>query len=792
MPRHRHPGTRRTLTVALALLPALPAASVARPLRPALAFGPALSQPAAAPAQAGARPAQAEIQRFGATVSRVRVDVIVTDDGGDFVTDLTAADFTVYEDGEPQPILDVQLVDLAAGEVHPLLGEGAAAAGDELVGAPPAGDVGAGGGAEAGTGGGAAAGSDPGAGDATGDLAANDAPDRSPADALGAVIFLIDGPSLSVQARARFGDAWNQLLADTEGLDVPRAAYMVDSTGQLQELAPLGYDLDTMRAAAETVRAAPFFGDMTRQRLIELAADLTDPFLGEAAQRLAAAKARGFEGQERSRSLASYELLTSFADALWTRSGRTAVVWVSSGIKLMQGGPYAMLVGNQRDAFSPDPMIHAAQEALHRAANGSNVSIYTVDPTLLVGTRMMGGDVGVATAGAANLLDTPEMQQSLDGLRDALRTAAAETGGESFIHATDLPAVLREIEEDTSRFYLITYAPPLPEGDGEYHEIRVEVGRDGTGVRARGGYVDHAAGERARRLVAAALALPGSVSDLPVRAQAFRSRRAPGVTNVLLAVAVEGGELGLMLTPEGERRVSLDVHAIVLDADQVIDESHEQLTARSSAGALSPPDRANPLSATPVGILAYRKEWSVPPGEHTINVAVLDNVSGRVGAASVQIDVPADDGAWGISDPLLVSIDGASRAQPVVVGRVVPEQALAVFVEVYGGVQPILSGQVLLASAAGAAEPEAAGAAGSGAAATEPAPSDPRIGEPQGARLFPFALRRVAAGVHRGSAPLPPGMPPGRYVVQLVITDPPAGQHRIVRLPIEVVAGAQR
>jgi hypothetical protein len=35
-------------------------------------------------------------------------------------------------------------------------------------------------------------------------------------------------------------------------------------------------------------------------------------------------------------------------------------------------------------------------------------------------------------------------------------------------------------------------------------------------------------------------------------------------------------------------------------------------------------------------------------------------------------------------------------------------------------------------------------------------------------------------------------MPPGRYVVQLVITDPPAGQHRIVRLPIEVVAGAQR
>jgi hypothetical protein len=31
-------------------------------------------------------------------------------------------------------------------------------------------------------------------------------------------------------------------------------------------------------------------------------------------------------------------------------------------------------------------------------------------------------------------------------------------------------------------------------------------------------------------------------------------------------------------------------------------------------------------------------------------------------------------------------------------------------------------------------------------------------------------------------------MPPGRYFVQLVITDPAAEEHRVVRLPIEVVA----
>ena len=112
---------------------------------------------------------------------------------------------------------------------------------------------------------------------------------------------------------------------------------------------------------------------------------------------------------------------------------------------------------------------------------------------------------------------------------------------------------------------------------------------------------------------------------------------------------------------------------------------------------------------------------------------------------------------------MLVTTDDAGRVQPVVMGRVMSGQNLAAFVEVYGGRQPILSGQVFLETSADDS------------------------GQ-QGAKLFPMALRRVAANIHRGSAPLPPGMPPGHYFVQLVITNPAAEQHRVVRFPIEVVA----
>lgn len=772
----RHPSGRLVFSAALLAALALPAAS------PGSQF----------PQRGGQRgrdqtleeamrvPQEQGSELFGATVSRVRVDVIVTDDDGNFVSDLSAADFVVSEDGVRQEILDVQLVDLAAGEVHPLLGDDRRVevrSADEAVpsgistAAPAsrAASAGTAGGPE-GTGGGDGATVRP---------SESSTPAPSAVSELGAVIFLIDGPSLSPQARARFGDAWTDLLEQADGLQVPRAAYMVDNVGRLQELAPLGYDLDAMLAAADTVRAAPFIGNTMNRKMVEIVDDLTNPaFAGAGVDltQLAKAKVRTFEAEERNRALATYGMLTSFADALWTRSGRTAVVWVSTGIKLMQGGPYTALfaqessaiteglAGARFDIVSPDPRIKTAQEALHRAANGANVSFYTIDPSLLVESRGIASDVEVRAFDGASLLATPAVQQSLDGLRDALRTAAAETGGRSFIHATDLGMVLREIETDTSRFYLLTYEPPAPAGDGNYHEIRVDVLRRGTDVRARGGYVDHAPEVRARRLIAAALALPGSVTDLPVDAQVFTSRPGPGTPNVLLAVAVDGAEVGVMLTPEGKRRVSLDIHAIALSGGQPVGESHEQLSARAPADGVFRADDDSRLTPTLVGYMAYQHEWTLAPGTYTLNVAVLDNISGRIGATSVDVEVPAADAAtWGISDPLLVTVDAAGRVQPVVMGRVVPGQDLAVFVEVYGGRQPILSGQVFLEASADDSNQ-------------------------QGAKLFPMALRRVAANIHRGSAPLPPGMPPGHYFVQLVITDPAAEQHRVVRLPIEVVA----
>ena len=439
----------------------------------------------------------------------MRVDVIVTDRDGNFVADLGPDEFTLLEDGRKQKILNLQLVDLPAGRVHPLFDE------HELRGDVSGEAI-------------------PRGGETTMTTVhgTDDAISNVPLSAvseLGSIIFLIDGPSLSPQARARFGDAWSNLLKQTDNPQIPRAAYLVDNVGRLQELAPLGYDIETMHSAAAAVREAPFFGTSINQRMYEIAEDLTNTYSArESMRQLAIAKARTFEAEERNRTLATYQLLTSFADALWARPGRTAVVWVSTGIKLMQGGPYTAIfaqdvnpdsegmAGARFDIVSPDPQIKAAQKALHRAANDSNVSIYSVDPSLLQETRRIGVDSQLGRGAA--LLSTPAVEQSLDGLRDSMRIASDVTGGKAFIQATDLESVLKDIETDTSRFYLLTYEPPSLDSDGDYHEIQVEVSRKDTTVKARGGYTDHAPEDRVRRLIAAGLALPGTVTDLPIKA----------------------------------------------------------------------------------------------------------------------------------------------------------------------------------------------------------------------------------------------------------------------------------
>jgi VWFA-related protein len=713
---------------------------------------------------AGSVPAQ---QRpvFGASVERVRVDVIVTGPGGQFVDDLGFEDFLVYEDGVAQEVLDVQLVDLGVGTVadlQPLVAEGVS---PSLTpeGAPPG--VPAEGESTRGS---AGPGTEP-------------RPTRPVGDAFGATVYLIDGSSLDPGARIRFARQWGEMLDETPRLNVPSAVYMFDNDGVLSELLPLTYDVEALRATADQVERLPTIGTSMQKKLVALLNEASDP----ATEGNAIVRARMYEAEELARSFASLERLTQFCDALAVRSGRTALVWVSTGVKLTDAGPYWAIGGDDPARLQKRHRgIEKSQKALHEAANSANVSIYSIDPSLPGAMQTVQYDVESA-AGGTNFLYEEfnaeveldwrlQIEGSVDGLRDSLRHAATATGGEAFIQWGESQLALQAIQEDGRRYYLLTYAVPPPLGDDEYHDIRVEVQRSGVEVRARGGYVDLAPMDRRTRSVAAALMVPGTVATTPLGVKAFQMWSAEGDPVVDLAVAVESAEEAEMraraaaqLEADGSGSRGSDargsgagasgsgtsipwkeLHAMALSSDmEIIDEFHidvERPVGFSSEDGAP----ATPGDSAALRPFVYVHNWELPPGAQDIRVVLTDAATGQLRAAQLQLEVPEPSGEWTASDLMLTVSEGDRPFQPLIDNEVSPRERLEIYVEVFGGRGPSISGLVFGSN-----------------------PNHPL------AELPPFTLPRAAAGIHRGALWLE-GIPPGRYTLKILVADPSKDEER--------------
>ena len=513
---------------------------------------------------------QAPEQRpvFGAILDRVRVDVIVTDAEGRFVADLRPQDFVIYEDGVPQEVRSVQLVDLVTRRVTELwpgrsADEGRGAADDE------AGDI-------------------------------NQVVE--PSD-FGAIVYLIDFPGLDHRIKLNFVEAWGRVLARTESLNVPQAVYLVDNVGRLREVAALTMDVAVLQEAVHEV--------------------------GETGLTIVSGEAGGMR---RSAGLGwmvrptyTFRLLRQFADALAARPGRIALVWVSVGVTL--DDPRSL-------GYSPNQGLLDLQREMHRAANTSNVSIYAVDPSRWI--DFLGPDFFNMESGAPqlNAAAATRAGSERDELGNSLRAAAEDTGGRSFILQAYLDEVLQTIEEESSHYYLLTYAAPPPSGDGEYHEIRVEVSRADVEVRGRTGYVDYSGDERRSRFVSAALSQPGTIVDLPITVECEVIEWDEDRAIVETTLAVDARELGVRSTAAGQPEVALEVHAALLDDDlDMVEELHDE---QAWSPGTAEPETDERRSA----LVTYRHRWRLRRGEYDLRIMVQDPVSSRVGAISVAFEVP--------------------------------------------------------------------------------------------------------------------------------------------------------
>lgn len=582
--------------LALALLALLPAASGAG----AAQAPPAQARPAAsadAPETATLPPVKVEV---------VRLDVVVTEKRGRPRTDLKREDFTVLENGRPQPIVQFHAFARLAAEAEPR----------------PGGEL----------------------------------PDSEQAEAeylLPAryLVLAIDDVHMEADSLARIRRALTRFLEEdlqpedqvalvtTSGSSALSQEFTADRAVLLQTLSRL-----SAQGRHAEWNSVPYITDYQAELIEGGDQSALDAAIQEIlvatpiqdvgnAERLARQKARAVFSESVYNARLTLTALERLCRGLSGLSGRKSLFLVSDGF--VTGA-----TGGSGASFDVRRIADAATRA--------GVAVYSLDTRGLAAsppvaaasslTRVVPGTVGVVEG---------MRRRSEQAERDAMHALAADTGGFLVEDSNDLRAGLREILKDTETYYLLAYESTNPRRDGAFRRVEVRLpGRRDLKVRTRSGYfapddrrlrapVTEAGARRQEQReseIGAALGALAPLNGIPVRLSAdFVSL--DGAT-CQLVVSGSVGVSALSFAVRGDRR-----HAAVETAGLVFDEAGQvaaTLPASRTAMDLTEAEYAELVRRG----LSYQRMVALKPGRYQVRLAVREDATGLLGSAWRRLELP--------------------------------------------------------------------------------------------------------------------------------------------------------
>lgn len=484
-------------------------------------------------------------------VNVVNVEVVVTDADGRPVTDLTAADFRVLEDGEPVEITNFYAVDRRAAAA-------AAAEGAEAADLPlPL--------------------------DATRQLH---------------LVILVDQDGLQPQNRAALFAGLREDIDRAFALD---GQVMVATLHNGVHIAvPFTNDREKVLAALDELsKVASSDGLDTPQRMLigQIDRSPTPPPPGDGGIGAGAPLSNqgNFEGAVDNalniatsiRSYAEREVAmvrnsldetARLVDSLAGLPGRKAMLFLTEGVSRR---PADFLVEVWREKFERwfdsgfsalrsgqlmekertlqlvasrdfDTSDEIAEMVRHAAAR--KVAFYPIAPR---GRSSLQGTVTLGTGGTLAQLDAFEKQESLIEL-------AAGTGGVAWTNTQNVGSLLDRVAQDFEHFYSLGYQPPRDD-TGTYHRLEVEVTRPGLELRHVAGYRLQDPAERLRDLTLAALQFGVEENPLGIALETTASEPAGNKQSlVTLHVTIPYDRL-LLLPEQDSHKARLRLVVIVRD-----------------------------------------------------------------------------------------------------------------------------------------------------------------------------------------------------------------------------------
>jgi VWFA-related protein len=543
---------------------------------------------------------------FRAAAAVVSVDVVVRDDAGGAVRGLTAADFTILEDGRPQQIQTFSFEEISERPAPPPEAITVLADVEERLRE-----------------------------DVQRAAAAAPAPETSTAADTASfagrrlVVLLFDISSMQPEEVQRAVESAMKYTQEQMAAADLVAVVTVGSTVDVLT------DFTAEREEIQTALQGLAYSDGTA--VPPAAAETAATEEAAAEGETAVVDETGFDTFNNDVRLRA---LKTIADTLAPIEQKKAIVYFSAGM----------------GRAGEDNQVEL-RAAINAAVRG-NVAIYPVDARGLEAV-VPGGDARRASGRGVALFSGRGVAQQfaqLSASQGTLTTLAADTGGRAFTDANDFGAAFTRVQRDLSAYYLIGYASTNGARDGRFRRIQVRVSRRGVRVEARAGYYaerDFANTNRRDReaQLEEQLAAPVSATDLPTIVGTGWFRQAAGRFYIPIAVAVPGSAVPL---PPGSDKATLDIRGIVRDElGRNVARMRETLSLAGSGSSLAGRQ------------VLYQSNVTLPPGRYVVKIVVRENTNGTIGSFEAPIIVPQlRDTTLNVSSVVL-----STQLQPAAGGR---------------------------------------------------------------------------------------------------------------------------
>jgi VWFA-related protein len=523
----------------------------------------------------------------------VQVDAVVTKDGKQ-VTDLTADDFELFEDGKPQTITNFSYISNIIGPPA----------------APPA------------------------------KLSAKDktAPPIPPAvtrpqDVRRTVALVVDDLGMSVQSVADARRLTRKFI--NEQLAPNDLVAIIHTSGEVGALQQFTTDRRILNNAIDRLRWYP-----CSRAGVHVFAPLGTP---ETPIDAPCGGSRNING--------TLQALKFIVEGMRELPGRKSVVLMSDTlpIETQEPGTVTLTPG---DGDLADVRTNYTEQ-LKRVAElaiRSSVVIYAVDTRGLVYTGMtaadstfnaMSGVNGRApTATARQITNTINSTLSarataLIAGREGADLIARQTGGFMVRNSNDFG--LKQIAEDQNGYYLLAYRPNEQTFNRQFHHIKLSIKRKGFTVRTRNGFLGLREVDKPQPLtttgqLSKALISPFGANDITVRLTTmFTNFETGSLLRSLLYINAR--DLVFAEEPDGGHVATFDLGIILFgDNGRVADQQSREVKLR-----LSKETYQNALQSGLVYTLDTPvKQW----GAFQYRVALRDQSSARIGSAGQFIEVP--------------------------------------------------------------------------------------------------------------------------------------------------------